>query len=302
MRTIWRILVSIRWPLLVFVLPPALLWAMTMDHAGGWVSVATLACLTLLWGAMVDGQFLTLGEDPRLALREDRDRFHYESVQLLRTLLGAASLVLSIVLLVLSWAMGVTALIGLVVLVLMGLLDGGRRRPRRFWVSELIVPVAAVGLPLAIASLSARAALAEALRRDGGVDDQQVREAMASISVIPAGVLEGVILFGLMLGGFVLLLLLRDQAKDAGDGYQTTPTLLGREASAALLTLGMIAAVAVASVGVASGVWAWMAPVVVGGGAMCVVWLHAWRADGQAAFLWALTQVVGGAIVLAGVL
>ncbi len=302
MRTILRMLTSVRWAMLLFVVPPALLWGLTMDHTGGWIAIATLACITGLWGALLDAHFLQMGEDPRLALRENRDHFALEGVLALRTLLGAASIVLSIVLLFVAPTMGIAAVVGLAILLLMTLLDAGRVRRRRFWLSELIVPVALVGVPLAMASLSARGAIAARIQSEEALDPETARTAIASIEAIPIGVLEGAILFGITLGVIVLLMLLRDQAKDAGEGYQTTPTLLGREAGSALLTIALIGGVTVACVGVAGGLWHWLTPVAIAGGSMGVIWLHAYRADGAAAFLWMLTQAVGAGVVLDGVL
>ncbi len=286
MRAIIRLLESTRLYLLVFTLPPALVWfgfAGNADAgigAAGILLVAAHALLVLFHVTSFDASTLAWGASPRLGMTGDREHWEPGLVDRVRMVYAALTGLIVAVLFFAAIFSPVSfwwVLLVLGALILVGVLTGGADRPSRRWrmmFAEVLWPGLMLIVPLVLAGW---------LLGDGDVGRRS--PAVTGVS-------------SLLLAGYVVLCLLRDEALDFGEGQRTLATVLGRGGAAVVLFLLLCTLLVVTSRGTEFGWWGWPVAAVSGVAGLAAMWGLAAR-DGEGMVgIW----VLGSAVVGVGML
>lgn len=268
MRSALRFIESTRLYWLLPVTPYAAVWARS-PHSGGWLMVVAYSLLILFYWLGLDAAFMRRGREPRLALVRDRFRVDPLLVPIARTVAGLALAVSVAALLIVATRIGVVLAVAAVVAALLGRVPRNRSR---FFLAEWVWAVVALIGPAVFIGLwgwSPPAGLAE-----------------PPSLVMPARDVAGTIVGGLMLGGFVLLCLVRDEVIDRAAGLRTTATALTRGGAVGLLALWAFGAAGLAVWGVSEDAWGWGAGAACAWTALLALWALGARRDGLAAGVW----------------
>jgi hypothetical protein len=253
--------------LLLLVLPYALVWTRA-PGTGGVLTAITLSVLVLFYFACVDAKMLHASGQTRLSLSRERIRRSEEAVGVAKIIFGGAAFVLSLIVSLFAWPIGLSLLLALAVLATLDIAT--RRWPMRL--VELALPAGMLAVPFLLLRVFASTML------DGG------------------GVAMLTLAGGLMLAGYVLLCLIRDEQLDRGERRVTTATTLGGEGALLVWVLYVAAAMAMLIGGASAGWWGWGAPAVLPLAGMLVVWMVTLGAVGLATGLWfaaaAITAIV----------
>lgn len=289
-----RILGSVRWPLLLLLLPVYGTLS-RVEGSGGWAMLVAVSLLVLFWGLLNDTAQIERAKDPRLSLSWDRQAWSLDTLIGLRTVGGAAALLAALVLLFVAPVVGVWAVAAWAVLMVLCWLETQLDGQRRFWLVELVVPLAATVLPALIVAHAYRRKASLALEHAEGA----IAETLPTLHAHPTVAMLA-LLTAFVLGSILLLCLIRDEVPDAAAGYRTTPTAIGRTGSVVLVAFWQLAAIMIAAIGIQAGVWSWAVPSLLACGAVATAWLLASRADGLAVVLWWLAGTAGAWAALVG--
>lgn len=284
MASLVRIIETWRLPILLLVTPMAIVWARS-PSSGGALMVIAHALLVLLYAMSLDAAFLREGLDPRLAL--SRDRYRIDPLRLggARSLVAFALALVTLGLLFVSPRIGVlTGAAG----VLIVMTTGSARGPggtRRFFLAELVWAVAALVGPALFIGLGAWGAV----RAPGA----------APTGVMPGADVAGTLVAAFMLGGYVLLCLIRDEQADRIDGLRSTATVFGRAGAAGLLAIWALGAVALSAWGSAHGAWGWPVAAVCAWSALLTFWAVGAARDALAVGVWWAGSAATGVLLCA---
>lgn len=284
MSPILRVLESTRLYLLVFTLPPAMVWfgmgGTTSEGVGfgaaGFLLVFAHSLLVLFHVTSFDAATLSWGGVPRLGMTGDRDHWDPDLVDRARMVYAALVGLVTAVLLFASWR---SALVVLIALILIGWLTGGATKRSRKWrllFAEVLWPGLMLLVPMVLAGWLVAA-------RHAG---------LAELSPPVTG------LFALLLAGYVLMCLVRDEALDLGEGQRTLTVALGRGGAVVVLFLLLSALMIVSSRGVEMGWWGWPVAAVSGVAGLAGLWGVAARDGEGMTGVWVLGVLVIGIAVL----
>jgi hypothetical protein len=275
---------SVRWPILLLLSPLFVVLA-GLTGSGGWAMFVAVSLLVVFWGLLNDASQLERARNPRLGLSWDRYDWSAETVVGLRTVVGGLALAAGLVLLIVSPAVGLWALGAWLVLLLLCWLETKLDGQQRYWMVELVIPLASAIVPTLVVAqavtASARVSARAAAEATGGAEAAVVPTLLTDPGI---GLLA--LLSAFVLGGLVLLCLIRDEVADRASGYRTTATSLGRTGGLVMLALWQIGGLLIAGVGVQAGAWLWPVPVLMGTAAIGTNWLLSARADGLSVTLW----------------
>lgn len=276
---------SLRLDLLFFSVPYALMWSRGAGAAAPLIILAH-ALLVLLYAQSLDLAMLRAGQDPRLG--PVRDRFRRAPAGL-----EAARLVVAILLVptigglaILSTRLAFYAAAAAAIILLVTRGVSGRFAARRFVFAEWTWGFGALLIPAGLIATAKPSALSAP---SGGLG-------------MPAPVVAATCLGAVMLGVYILLCLVRDEAADRGAGFSSTPTLCGRAGALALLLAWMMGGVLLAAVGVTHGWWGWPVVTALAWAALASTWCTAVRADGLAVGLWIIGHAGVAVLLAAGIL
>ncbi|MEQ8844053.1 MAG: hypothetical protein RIB58_04290 [Phycisphaerales bacterium] len=294
MRMLTQIGASLRLYMLLFSIPYALLWTGDLGVAG-WIFLVLHSALLLFHTTRFDALVLREGEDPRLSLLRDRGVFRPEIVDRGQWLFGVLALLLTLILLVMRWPLGVVGLLAIIVTLI--LTKGVRTfgAPRRFIAAEFIWPLVLLIVPALFldarmehhpvpppesaesvavlpASFQNEATSADAA---GAIEEQTPEIAEQPIEPadapaldaaargLPPAAIWATVLGGVLLGAWILLCLLRDRAADAALGLRSSATTFGRCACVSFIHTWFAASIIIAAWGVHLAWWHWsVAPAV----------------------------------------
>ena len=285
MRRLLAFLFTTRLTVLLFLVPPAAMWART-DGSGGFLLPTVLALLACAHFALFDAKTLGAGKRRRLALTRNNAPGSGEASSLWATYCIALLALCVLVLLFVSPRVGLFFLvISAIALPLTGGVGVGATR-RRMLLSELADPFAFLVLPAWW--IASTPVVIEAVDAEGS----------ATFVTETAGLVQraGTVtwLCALTFGVYLLACQLRDAGEDTSDGQVTTPTLLGQRTAGVLLllmlaVLQLFAANAVTDQG---GGFSMLVPAVVAIGGMTTLYAIATNADDAAPTLALLTQAL----------
>lgn len=254
MAGIARTLEGLRLTLLVVTVPYAALWA-EFTGSGGWVMVLTYALLVLFYALRVDAAMTASGRDPRLGLLTDRFAMAHVPTGIARFIVADLLVALALVLVIVSPAVGVCSAVAMVLVLVWVRTGPDRRDVRRFQLAEWWWPVCLLLIPMLIVGLQGW--IAQAAVPAEPSDGAGSAGAAASVDPMSARVIAATCLGALMLGVFAAVCQTRDEIKDRGDGFRTTPTAVGRGGAVMLILLLTFAAVWLAARGVGREWWGW---------------------------------------------
>ena len=293
MSPILRVLESTRLYLLVLTLPPALVWfgyaggegapGETGIGAAGVLLVAAHCLLVLFHATSFDAATLAWGATPRLGMTGDREHWDPGLVDRSRMVYAALTgLVVTVLAFASIFSSGVSfwwVIIVLGALVLVGVLTGGADRASRKW-RMMFIEVLWPGLMLVMPLI-----LAGWLEGEGELGRRS--PAVTGVSC-------------LLLAGYVVLCLVRDEALDLGENERTLATVLGRGGGAVVLFLLLSALIVATSRGVEMGWWGWSVGAITGVAGLAALWGLAAR-DGEGMLgVWVLGSAVIGVTMLWG--
>jgi len=287
MSSFVRIVSTWRLPLLLLVTPMAIVWARS-PSSGGALMVIAHALLVLFYALSLDGAFLREGLDPRLGLSRDRFAIDPQRLSGARSLVAFALVLVTLGLLFVSLRVGVLAgAVG----VLIALTTGSARSgggSRRFFLAELVWAVVALVGPALFIGLAGWSVPAG--------------EPGATERVMPEADVAGTIVAAFMLGGYILLCLIRDERVDRIDGLRTTATVFTRGGAAGLLAIWALGAAALSAWGSAEGSWSWPVPAVCAWTALLTFWAVGAGRDELATRLWWLGSAATGVVLCVSLL
>jgi len=280
----------LRWPWLIFTLPPCLLWARSFPYAG--LPLVIFHCTTtLLHGVLHDLDAQRRRAEPRLLVLGPRLRLEPAHLApragfLLALSAGAVGL-----LVVTDYQIAVVAAAALLLL-----LAGHRVKHRlgrwRARLTEVLLPVFALVLPvLALAFVAERNELAAmAARAVPGTEGepQQLPE------LISAARQTATILWGVVMGVFILMCETRDAPFDRTERLLTTPTVLGERPAGAAVVLWTALAMLVSAYGTGHRMWGWLVAGFIGVGAMLAANLLGASRPRYAALAWTVASAAAG--------
>lgn len=284
MNLVLRFLETTRLYLLIFTLPPAILWFSTTPAADAAVPSAFVATiiilahslLILLHATSFDVLTLRAGATPRLALSANPESWNLDNAERLRVvyalLLGVCILLLLVTSITAAAAVAVAG-------ILVGLLTGGINDETRRWrmmFSEVLWPGLMLLTPMIILGWMY-----------SGISEQAL-----AITAPATGVAA------VALAAYVLLCLIRDQSIDAGDRLPTTATLLGRAGVTTILFVLLCLAIVLTSRGVGWEWWHWPTASITGIGALAVFWCVSSGSEDSAPALWTLGSALVGFTML----
>ncbi len=259
-----RALETLRWYLLVFTLPLALVWSRSLPPTEGAIVVVLQSCLVLLWVANSSRSELIAGFEPRLSALRGREFIDRELLDIATPVLLLLTALLTLVLLIAHPWMGLFALAVALVALRQSRLD-----PRRKFRSvELLIPLLLIIGPAMLLRMPA-----------WFVGDAEAAE---SLVVISTPVLAASWLNGALLATLIMLALIRDRASDASQGVETSATRLGRAASCVVAWAWMGGIIALAAMGAGWGWWHWLIPMLAGWTALAASASIASRCDDYA--------------------
>lgn len=281
MQPLARVIETWRLPLLLLVTPMAIVWARS-PGSGGALMVIAHALLVLLYALSLDAAFMREGLDPRLGLTRDRFRIDPLRSRGARTLVAVALVPVAIGLLVIAPRIGVLTVAAAVIIALSTANARGPGASRRFFLAEVVWAVVALIGPALFIGLA------------GWNAGRNATE--PPVGVMPEADVAGTLVAALMLGGYILLCLIRDERIDRIDGQRTTATVITRPGAAGLLAVWALGAVALAAWGAAAGSWDWPVAAVCAWAALLTFWALGAERDSLAVGLWwtgsALTSVL----------
>lgn len=286
MNPISRVLESTRLYLLVFTLPPAMVWFGLGGEGSGGVDFRTAGLLLVIAHSLLvlfhvtsfDAATLNWGGVPRLGMTGNRDHWDPDLVDRARMVYAALIGLVTAVLLFANWR---SALVVLIALILVGWLTGGATKTSRRWrllFAEVLWPGVMLLAPMVLAGWLVGA-------RHGG---------LGTLSPPVTG------LFAILLAGYVLMCLVRDESLDLGEGQNTVAVALGRGGAAVVLFLLLSALMVVSSRGVDMGWWGWPVAAVSGVAGLAGLWGVAAREGEGMTGVWVLGVLVIGVSVVWG--
>lgn len=282
-----RLIASTRLVYLLFLLPPAFLWAMN-EGSGGVLVPLALALFAFVHLGIFDTKTLRAGRRQRLAFTRSPGAATAAITAPWATWCALLLAVVTIILLLVATRVGLLVLIlGAIVLPLTGGVGadaGPIKRKRMLW-AELAYPFGFLILP---AWWIGSYKVVEIVTPAEGVTDSIVTD-------FPLTPETWTItwLCALMLCAYLLTCQIRDQSEDASEGQITTPTLLGRTATTALLLLVLFAVQMVAARGldpITAG-FGLLTPAFAALGGLVALWAVASEADDAAPKIVLLTQL-----------
>lgn len=279
MPLVFRILGSLRWPILLLLAPLFFLLA-ELAGSGGWAMFIAVALLVLFWGLLNDASQLELARNPRLSLSWDRHTWSLDTVLFLRTIIGVAALLAGLVLLAIAPSLGLWAIGAWLVLMLLCWLETKLDGQRRYWMIELLIPLSTAILPTLVVAHSVT--LATRAANEAAGDTAAV---IPTLHTHPQIALLA-LLIAFIIGTIMLLCLIRDEVSDRARGYRTTATSLGRTGALTILALWQIGSIIIAAIGVQADAWAWPVPTLIAAAAISTNWLLSARSDAIAVTLW----------------
>ncbi len=276
---ITRLLSSTRLILLLFLVPPAAMWARS-EGSGGWLLPIALALFALVHFAIFDTKTLSNGHRQRLGFTRNPGA----GDKAITVMWGTYCLALfAIVTLVLLFAAPRVGLFWLVVGAIALPLTGGvgayagpsMRRRRMLW-SEITNPFALLILPAAWVAIRTVAS--------------ETGEPVTQGLVVGAWTIT--LLCALSLCAYLMTCLIRDASEDASAGQITTPTLLGRHSATVLLLLTLVAMqmIGAFSTTTGAGAFSWITPAACALGGMATLYAVATDSDDAAPNIMLLTQ------------
>ena len=268
---ITQLLANSRLFLLLFLVPPAAMWA-HMDHSGGWLLPTVIALYACTRFAIFDTKTLRAGKRQRLSFTRNPHAGDPSITEMLGTycliLLAVALLVTLFV------APGVAVLWILVSVLTLPLMSGvgsrvGTRISRwSMFLSEIAEPGLLILLPALWLS---------------GYAGTNVQPGMWTITLLCA----------LAMCAYLLTCLIRDAGEDRTDGQITTPTVLGTHTATLLLMLVLVVMQFTGAIGLTpeAGLFTTITPAATALGGMMTLYAVLTGADDAAPRIMLLTQI-----------
>jgi 1,4-dihydroxy-2-naphthoate octaprenyltransferase len=291
---------SCRLWLLPLSLPQAMMWSEVTGSGGVWMVIVHSA-LVLLYFLSLDQVFLVENLDPPFGLRRDRYRHDARTAEVARSALMILIGIVSFIALFVEIWLGVVAAVVAILIVLRVRSANGPDARRRFMLAELVVPAGIILLPALFIGSWEWGTQLESTRGQR----LATTAAEGGDGVMGADIVGSAIALALMIGAFVLLCMLRDEAVDRASQLRTTVIWLGREASTlyALILIGVALALIVFGVGADWwGSTGWLVGAISAVAALAVVWSLADRSEGRAAGVWILASVLASIMMARGVM
>lgn len=262
-----RALTTGRW--LVALTVMALAWGVTaggtVAGTGGLLSILAVGALTLCWFAMFDLSMLERTGTIRLALTQRHGEPNIFLLTPALTTFAIVSGALGVILLMVSFWIGVMALVALGGMFLLKLGSVEKDQPKTYRALEWELVLAAVVLPFV---------LLRAPSTTEGIGT-------------PDGALTATLIIGLGIGVWMLLCTIRDAGMDEGAQNATTATTLGRVGASWVAMIAIIAMVAFASHASDAGIWNWPVPAAIALAGVIVAWSLGTRSEESTVPVWA---------------
>ncbi|GAB4554475.1 MAG: hypothetical protein Tsb0013_17130 [Phycisphaerales bacterium] len=289
MLRLTRLLASTRLVPLLFLVPPAAMWARG-EHTGGFLLPTALALFACAHLAIFDTKTLGAGRRQRLGFTRHPDAGDRSITELWGTYCLALLALVVLILLFAAPRVGVFWLVlSLIALPLTGGIGsdaGPSIRRRRMLLCELADPFAMLLLPAWW--IASRTVEFEATDAQGVV----------TLETMPVGLSAGAWtitwLCALAFAAYLLACQLRDRGEDLSEGQVTTPTLLGRGTASVLLMLLLVVMqiVAAGALTPAGGSFTWLVPGATAIGGMAALYAIATDADDAAPLILVLMQAL----------
>lgn len=231
---------------LLLTLPVTLLWTPQLGVGVGAVVVLAHATGLLFLSGVLTKRDLSEALDTRLGMARDRFSVDHDALDLVTGLLGVVTAALVVVLLIVSFAIGVYAVFVALSALWITTLPGKKRYVRM----ELIAPAALIVAPAML------------LRADAwrGVDAGAISPAAHGAAW----------LIGALMLAHIVLLMTRDRAIDQAKGVTTTASAMTREGGVVYVGIVYAGASLLAALGAGAGWWG-IAPVLLAGWTLCAV-------------------------------
>lgn len=280
-----QVLSSTRLLLLLFLVPPAALWARS-EGSGGFLLPTALALFACVHFGIFDTKTIDAGKRQRLGFTRHPLAGAREASSLWATYCLALFALVVVILLIASPHVGLFFLVlGAIALPLTGGIGVGTTK-RRMLLCEIANPFAMLLLP-AWWVASTPVAL-----------DPETLEEGAEAVVRGAGLVPGAMtvtwICALTFSAYLLACLIRDVGEDTSDGQITTPTLLGKRTAGVLmmLILAVTQIVAAGAITSSGGAFSVLVPAITAIGGMSALYAIATDAEDAAPTLLLLTQAL----------
>lgn len=318
MHTLFRAAGKLRWPWLVYTLPPVVMWAKAFPYFGALI-VLGHSMLVLLFGVLCDMEAMRARREIRLAVLGPRTRLAPVTLWPMAGFLVLAVIAV-IVLTAISFAVcGLASLqaaalmfAGLVGVLLSGTIArriGPTSSPGtwRRRMSEVIAPALTLFVPMLALRTIAQGNQVFAMSAPASGDQPQTLPELIDPRTISA-----TLLWSVVMGVFMLVCQIRDEADDrsgllptkpprpASADWRTTAHVLGVPVASVVAILWAGLATVLACMGTAHHHWGWITSAAIALGAMVGAWCGGAGRIGRAALTLTIAAAVAGVAMVGG--